>query len=217
MPKAIRIGTRPSRLAFKQVEEVRDLLKKIRFEVVAIETAGDKDKVTSLAGLEKTDFFTRDIEKALQDGQIDAAIHSAKDVETVTPPGLIIVATTRSVSPHECLVSRNSLKLKELPKGAVVGTSSRKRQEAIMRFRKDLIIKNIRGDIDERLKQLDKGIFDAIIVAHAALIRLGYEDRITELISPDIIEPHPLQGRLSVQIRSDRHDMINIFGRINEK
>jgi hydroxymethylbilane synthase len=217
MSKRIRLGTRPSLLALRQAEEIKRSLQHFPFDVISIETEGDRDKTTPLAERESSDFFTYDIEKALLDGRIDAAIHSAKDIEEKIPKGLCIVALTRSISPHECLVSKEDLKLNELPPGAIVGTSSKKRKAAITNFRSDLTVKDIRGNIEERLAQLDRGGFDAIIVAHAASLRLGYQDRITEIIPRHIIEPHPLQGRLAVQVRCDRQDMIEIFRRIDEK
>ncbi|MCG2705223.1 MAG: hydroxymethylbilane synthase, partial [Candidatus Omnitrophica bacterium] len=122
-----------------------------------------------------------------------------------------------SISPLECLVSRGNLSLNELPPGARVGTSSLKRKESLLRFRNDLVVEGIRGNIDERLAQLDSARYDAIIIAHAALIRLGYEQRIAQIIPREIIEPHPLQGRLCVQIRRDRCDLSDIFGSLNEK
>lgn len=215
MKTTVKIGTRPSRLAVRQAEEIRKLLPNIRFEVSAIETIGDRDKLTPISDAEGSDFFTREIESALLTGEIDAAVHSAKDLEEEPPDALVVAAITPSVSPYECLVSRVPQKtLATLPAGAMVGTSSRKRKEAILKFRMDLAVKDIRGDIEERLAQLDRGYYDAIIVAHAALIRLGLEGRISEIISPDIIEPHPLQGRLAVQVRRDRADVIEIFRRI---
>ncbi len=216
MTKPIKIGTRPSPLALKQAEEVRARLPWLCIEVVSIRTLGDNDKVSPLSDKEKSDFFTYEIEQALLNGSIDAAIHSAKDLEAGMPEELIIAATTSTLSPFECLVSEGNLSLKELRRGAIVGTSSRKRKEAITRFRSDLVVKEIRGNIDERLKQLDEGKFDAVIVAHAALIRLGLEHRIAEIIPKEVMEPHPLQGRLAVQIRKDRRDLFNIFRSINE-
>jgi len=212
----IRIGTRPSRLALIQAEEIIKQFPDVNFEVIPIKTKGDKDKTTPLAGRETTDFFTAEIEQALLRGDIDIALHSAKDLELFPPRELIIAATTRSISPLECLVSTGNLKLRDLPKGSVIGTSSRKRKSAIMRFRKDLVVRDIRGNINERLAELDKGKFDAIIVAHAALLRLGHEARIAEIIPTRIIEPHPLQGKLAIQARKDRKDIKDIFGRINE-
>lgn len=216
LSKTIRIGTRPSRLALKQVEEIKKRLPNIYFDVITIETTGDRNKTTPLSEQERSDFFTYEIEEALLEGKIDAAVHSAKDIEDTMPEELIIAAMTHSISPHECLVSKGSLRLEELPLGAAIGTSSKKRKTAIINFRSDLVVKDIRGNIDERLKQLDRGDFDAVIVAHAALLRLGYQNRIAEVIPGSLIEPHPLQGRLAVQVRGDREDMIDIFRRIDE-
>jgi len=213
----LKVGSRPSPLAIKQVEEIESLLPSVRFEVIKIETRGDKDKASSLAGREDSDFFTREIEEALLDGRIDAAVHSAKDLESVMPRGLCIAATTRSISHFECLVSKNGHTLEELPVGAVVGTSSRKRKEAMLRFRPDLIMKDIRGNIDDRLKQLDSGNFDAVIIAHAALIRLRLGERIAQIIPKETVEPHPLQGRLAIQICKDREDLKKIFGSIDAR
>ena len=211
MLKNIRIGTRPSRLALKQVDEIALYLPGINFDIIPIETSGDRDKVTPLSRRENDDFFTYDIERALLEGEIDVAVHSAKDLEETPPAGLVIAAMTHSISPFECLISKRDLKLSELPPGAIVGTSSRKRKTAVTKFRRDLIVKDIRGNIDERIEQLDSGRFDAIITAHAALIRLGLEERISEIIPPDIIKPHPLQGRLSLQVHAERKDLIDLF------
>lgn len=216
MINTYKAGTRPSPLALKQVEEIQKRLPGIGLETVAIHTRGDRDKASSLWNEQETDFFTREIESALLDRSIDMAIHSAKDLEADMPDGLVIAAITSSLSPFECLVSGGNLSLRNLKHGAIVGTSSRKRKEAINRFRPDLVVKDIRGNIDERLKQLDDGKFDAIIVAHAALIRLGLRHRIAEIISKEMMEPHPLQGRLAIQIRKDRQDLFNIFRSLNE-
>ena len=216
MINTYKVGTRPSPLALKQVEEIQKRLPSISLETVAIYTRGDRDKYSSLWNEQETDFFTREIESALLDSSIDMAIHSAKYLETDIPAGLMIAAITSSLSPFECLVSKGNLSLGNLRNGAIVGTSSRKRKEAINRFRPDLAVKDMRGNIDERLKQLDDGKFDAIIVAHAAMIRLGLQYRIAEVISNGIIEPHPLQGRLAIKIREDRQDLFNILRSLNE-
>jgi hydroxymethylbilane synthase len=185
-------------------------------DTIPIETRGDKDKLTSLLGREMGDFFTREIEEALVVGDIDIAVHSAKDLEEIMPEGLMIAALTRSISPFECLVSNAGHSLKSLPSGSRVATSSRRRKDAILRVRPDLIVTDVRGDIDERLAKLDNGDFDSLVVAHAALIRLGYEKRIREMIPSEIMEPHPLQGRLAVQIRRDRADLFEIFRGLND-
>lgn len=217
MPDKIRVGARPSRLALKQVEEVRAYLPWLRMEIIPIETKGDRDKISPLIDHEESDFFTHEVEQALLDKNIDAAVHSAKDLEEKMPTGLVIAALTRSLSPWESLVSRGNRALSDLAQGAIVGTSSSKRKEAISRFRPDLAVKDIRGNIEERLEQLDKGFFDAVIIAHAALLRLGLEHRIAQVIPGEIMAPHPLQGRIAVQIRRERVDLFEIFRGINER
>lgn len=211
MVSILKVGARPSRLAINQVEEIARLVPFVAFDVMTIDTAGDRDKLTPLSEAEDARFFTKEIENALIAGEIDVAIHSAKDLDWPIPEGLEIAATTRSVSRNECLVSRKGQRLDELPTGALVGTSSKKRKEAVLKYRPDLVIKDIRGNIDERLGQLDRGDFDAIVVAQAALIRLGYEAKIAQIIPEYIIEPHPLQGSLAIEIRKDRIDLLELF------
>ena len=217
MSNKIKVGVRPSKLALKQAEEVQELLPWLQMEVISIETAGDKDKKAPLLDHEESDFFTCEIEQALIDRKIDAAVHSAKDLEKNMPEALAIAALTRSISQLESLVSKGNRALWNLERSAIVGTSSSKRKEAVLRFRPDLVVKDIRGNIEERLSQLDKGDFDAVIIAHAALLRLGFGYRISQIIPEDIITPHPLQGRLAVQIRKDRVDLFEIFRRIHGK
>ncbi len=211
MSKTIKAGVRVSPLALKQAQELQQLIPEVSLEIIPIKTSGDEDRVTPLADREESDFFTDAIEKALLDRRIDIGIHSAKDLEKNMPQGLAIIALTKSISPDECLVSRANLTLRQLPQGARVATSSRKRREAILRFRPDLKIVDIRGNIEERLAQLDSGKFEALIVAHAALLRLGYEQRIAEIIPQEIIPAHPLQGRLAVQACKERKDLWEIF------
>jgi len=196
---------------------VLERLPGVRTEVIPIETSGDLDTKSSLLDRGGSDFFTRQIEDALIREEIDVAIHSAKDLSWDLPGQLVIAAITSSISPFECLVSRSGLKLDKLPKGAVIGTSSTKRKAAIVAFRGDLNVEPIRGDIDQRLALLDAGYFDAIITAHAALIRLGYQARITQIIPQDIIQPHPFQGALAIQVHRQRRDLFDIFRSFDEK
>ena len=207
MVQGIKVGIRPSLLAFKQAEEVQHRLSNVVMNIVRIKTAGDLDKVTPLSYRENSDFFTGAIEIALLEGSIDAAIHSAKDLAEEMPAELTLAAMTKTVSPHDCLVALGDQRLEDLPAGSRVGTSSQARKEGILRYRHDLAVKDIRGNVDERLRQLDDGLFDAIVVADAALIRLGWQHRRTQYIPKEIIKPHPLQGRLAIQIRKDRDDL----------
>ena len=213
----IRVGARPSCLALRQVEEVQAQIPDINFKVIPILTKGDQDKTTPLILRENSIFFTYEIEQALLRGEIDTAIHSAKDLEENIPDELSIAAMTKSISRFDCFVSRFGYALDTIPAGSIIGTSSRSRKEGIKGYRKDLIIKSIRGNVDERLEQLDRGEFDAIIVAHAALIRLGSSERIASIIPFNIINPHPLQGRLAIQILKKRQDLKRIFERLHEK
>jgi len=151
MRKKIRIGTRPSKLALKQVEEIISRTDGIDFDIVIIKTKGDRDKETPLAGQEFSDFFTYDIEQRLIYGRIDIAVHSAKDLEPILPKELIIASITASISPFEALASKDNLTLAQLSKDSVIGTSSANRKAAINRYRSDLIVKDIRGNVDERI------------------------------------------------------------------
>lgn len=217
MHRIIRMGVRPSLLAVKQAEEIQNLIPAIHFKTILIETQGDKDKKTPFSTIEGSDFFTWEIEEALLSSRIDTAVHSAKDLEENTPPQLTIAAITASISPYECLVSFGNRRLDDLPYGAKIGTSSSKRKEALLRYRADLRVCGIRGTIEERLRQFDEGKFDAIIMAHAALIRLGLEERIAQIIPVAIIEPHPLQGALAIQVRARDRDLIRLFAILNQK
>ena len=215
-----RVGTRASPLALKQTEEAIGFLKRLdpksEFEVVRIETYGDKDKTTPISEIEGSDFFTREIDEALLRCEIDFAVHSAKDVANELADGLTIAAVTKSVDPHDALVSKGNLKLDELPVGATIGTSSQRRKEQLKRYRPDFKIVNIRGAIEERLAFLD-GNLDAIVIAASALVRLGLETRIAERMPFTIMKPHPLQGSLAVVARREDLNLISFLSRIDTR
>ncbi len=217
--KTTSIGTRRSPLALKQAEEVIALFKKdclgLDFRIVKIETFGDKDRTRPLEKLEGTDFFTREIEQALLQRRVDLAVHSAKDLPDVLPRGLEIAAILKSIDPYDVLVSKNNLKLKELPYAAKIGTSSLRRKSQLKAFREDFQIFALRGNIEERLKKLEESDLDAIVIAAAGLVRLGLEDRITERLSFDVLKPHPLQGSLAIEIRADDTEMKNLAAKLD--
>ncbi|PIP68165.1 MAG: hydroxymethylbilane synthase, partial [Candidatus Omnitrophica bacterium CG22_combo_CG10-13_8_21_14_all_43_16] len=148
MQRIYRVGTRTSPLALKQVEEVFDVLKKfypgVEPEVIGIDTYGDKDKVTPVSDIEGTDFFTREIDKALLKNEIDFAVHSAKDLPDELRDGLTIAAITYPIDPFDALVSKSGLTLDKLPEGARIGTSSLRRKEQLNKYRKDFGIVDIR-------------------------------------------------------------------------
>lgn len=216
--RKLRVGTRRSPLALRQVEEVISALKAIpdlKVEIVGIDTYGDRDKVTPISDMEGTDFFTREIDQALLKGEIDFAVHSAKDLPDVIPNGIKIVAITRSIDPYDALVSRNSLKIDKLPPGARIGASSSRRKEQLRKYRSDFNIIDIRGTIEERLRLLRRprndGELDAIIVAACALVRLGLQHRIAQRIPFEILKPHTLQGCLAVEAREDNKELMDLL------
>ncbi len=213
----VRAGTRPSRLALRQVEEIKQRFKDISLDPVTIKTKGDKDKITPLALKGNSNFFTYELEQALLNKEIDIAIHSAKDLEEDIRPELIIAATTKSINEFDCLVARGNFTLDTLPVNSKIGTSSINRRKGITNYRNDLICKDIRGNIEERLAQLGRGDFNAIVVAQAALIRLGLEGLKLQIIPFEIIKPHPLQGRLAIQALREREDLAKFFGEIDGK
>jgi len=197
------MGTRPSPLAIKQAEEVKTIFPFLHFKVIPIQTTGDKDKKTSLSNVEGSDFFTKEIDDALLSAKIDIGIHSAKDLPQILPKGLVVAFETESISPNDALVSRGNLKLAQLPKNSRVGSSSVRRKSQLLVLRKDLQIVDIRGTVGERIALVDSGRIDALVVAHAALIRLGLEQRIAEVFGLDIFDAHPKQGKLSLVVREE--------------
>lgn len=216
-----RIGTRRSPLALKQVDEVLGLLKEFYpdfgAQVVTIDTCGDKDKVTPISDIEGTDFFTREIDDTLLRGDIDFAVHSAKDMPDEIKAGLFIAAVTKPLDSSDSLVSKNDLKLSELPFAAKIGVSSARRKAQLKNFRPDLKVTDIRGNIQERLKRLEETDLEAIVVATCALIRLGLKNKITQMLPLEILKPHPLQGSLAVVARKDNPDLIKFLSRIDSR
>ncbi|MFH1958000.1 MAG: hydroxymethylbilane synthase [bacterium] len=181
----------------------------IRFEVKTYNTSGDMDKTTPISEIDGSDFFTDFLEKALLNGEIDIAVHSAKDLPDKISDGLVIAAVTRSIDPYDVLISKNNLSLSELPNGAKIATSSIRRKEQLKKYRPDFQILDIRGNIEERLAKLDNSNLDGIVIAAAGLIRLGLENRITQKIPFEILVPHPMQGALAIETRKDNEEMIN--------
>lgn len=201
---ALRIGTRASKLALAQTNYVAGRLREahpgLEIELVEITTAGDRDQASALS--EGVGWFTSTIQQALQAGEIDVAVHSFKDLPTKRPEGLVIAAVPVREDPRDALVSRSGKTLLELPAGAVVGTSSPRREAQIRGIRADLDIRPIRGNVDTRLRKLDDGEYDAIVLALAGLRRLGLEDRVTQVFGLYDIVPAPAQGVIAVECRA---------------
>jgi hydroxymethylbilane synthase len=215
MANTYRVGTRTSPLALRQVEEVLLALRRFypdfKAAIVGIDTYGDKDKITPISQIEGTDFFTREIDEALLKDKVDFSVYSAKDLPDVLREGLVIAAQTKSIDPYDALISRNNLKLSELPHGARIGTSSIRRKTQLSKYRDDFDIVDIRGNIGERLERLDAEKLDAIVIAACGLVRLGLEKRIAQRIPLEIITPHPLQGALAILTRSDSKKIIKLL------
>lgn len=203
----LRIGSRNSLLARRQTTEflslLQTLLPAVQTETLNYATPGDRDRTTPLPIVEAEDFFTRDLDNALRSGEIDLAIHSTKDLPAQPSPGLAIAAILPSVARWDALVSRDHLRLDELAAGARVGTSSRRRIDNLTHLRHDLTLCDIRGNVPDRLAQMDAGQYDALVLAVAGLTRLGLADRITEIFPREVFPVTAGQGSLAVLVRSD--------------
>lgn len=201
------IGTRASKLALWQAEWVKSEIEKRnpgqQVSLEKIKTTGDKILDVPLAKVGGKGLFVKEIEEALLARRIHLAVHSMKDVPTVLPDALHLRAITKREDPRDALISRDGKKLSGLAKGASVGTSSLRRQAQLLKTRPDLKIVQLRGNLDTRLRKLDEGLFDAVIVAGAGLNRLGFADRITELLDPEVSLPAIGQGALGIETRKD--------------
>jgi len=201
----IRLGTRASALARWQADWVLARLQErgARVTLVPISTSGDRDQHLPVDQLGGQGVFTKEIQRALLDDRIDLAVHSLKDLPTAAVEGLSLAAVPSRAPAGDVLVSRRYPRLSELPEGAVVGTGSLRRQSQLLHYRADLKVQEIRGNVDTRLRKLDEGQFDAIVLAEAGLQRLGLADRITELVPPSILLPAVGQGALGLETRAD--------------
>lgn len=207
---SITVGARASRLSKAQVTEVFQLLPHISYTPLWIMTKGDNDKSTSLRSLEQTDFFTHEIERLQLEGHCRVSIHSAKDLPKELLPGLEVIAITKGLDKRDSLVFKD--KKQELPTQARIGTSSIRREEALKKWRSDLIFVDIRGDIEERLALLQNGQIDALVVAECALIRLN----LTHL--PRLIleqETAKYQGQLAIIGRTGDDEMKELFQKVS--
>ncbi len=221
MEQIYKAGTRTSPLALKQVDEVLASLRKIyprlKVEVIGIDTCGDKDKSKPISTIEGSDFFTREIDEVLLKGEIDFAVHSAKDLPDKIAKGLKVAAITASIDPRDVLVSKGNLRLSKLPIGAKIGTSSLRRKSQLKAYRDDFEIIDIRGNIGDRLKILGNNDLDAILIAAAGLIRLGLEDEISQRLPVDIMQPHPYQGALAVVVRREDRTLFKLLSVLDNK
>ena len=203
--KPIRVGTRGSLLARTQTGLVVDQLRGLghAVETVTISTQGDSRADVPIAAIGGDGVFVRELERALLEQRIDVAVHSLKDLPTEETPGLTVACVPARAMPFDVLVAREPCTLESLRPGAVVGTSSVRRVAQVKAVRGDVDIRGIRGNVDTRLRRLDAGDYDCLILAGAGLERLGLAGRITQVLRPDAFWPAVSQGALGIQIRCD--------------
>jgi hydroxymethylbilane synthase len=202
----LRIATRKSPLALWQAEHVAALLRAahpdLAVELKPMTTKGDRIQDRSLAAIGGKGLFIKELEVALEEGHADLAVHSMKDVPGELPAGFVIGAVLPRADPYDALIATRYARLAELPHAARVGTSSLRRQAQLLALRADLRIEGLRGNVDTRLRRLEEGHLDAIILACAGLVRLGWESRITARLEPDICLPAVSQGVIGIECRS---------------
>jgi len=203
----LRIATRKSQLALWQAEHVAALIRKahpgITVELLPMSTKGDRIQDRSLAAIGGKGLFIKELEAALEDRRADMAVHSMKDVPGDLPGGLMIAAVLPRADARDALITRGPLRLEDLPRGARLGTSSLRRQAQLLAARPDLRIEALRGNVDTRLRRLDNGELDAIVLACAGLTRLGLESLIGARLDPNVSVPAVGQGVIGIECRTD--------------
>lgn len=220
MKAVLKIGTRQSLLALWQSNHIAACLRKQypECEVVLkkIVTKGDRILDVPLAQIGGKGLFTKEIEEDLLSGEVDLAVHSLKDMPTVLPEGLCLTAITERANVGDAFVSNKYDSFAELPLGAVVGTSSLRRKAQLLAARPDLTIRDLRGNVDTRLRKLDEGLYDAVILAAAGLERLGHGDRIKAVIPSSVCLPAVGQGALAIECRTDDAEVRQMLDFLND-
>ena len=216
MNRSVIIGTRGSDLALWQANYVKAQLEerfpKTNFEIKVISTTGDEVLNIALSKIGDKGLFTRQIESQLLDGSIDLAVHSLKDLQTSQPDGLRIGAVCEREISNDVFISRTGQPIQELPRGARVATGSLRRRSQLLSFRPDLIVEEIRGNVPTRLRKFDESDIDGMILAYAGLNRLGFSERITQLIPTDIMLPAVGQGAVAIEVRDGNDDVNRMVG-----
>ncbi len=207
------IATRESRLALWQAEHVQSLLAGLGHQVglLGMTTRGDQILDRSLSKVGGKGLFVKELELALEDGRADLAVHSLKDVPMELPAGFVLACVMQREDPRDAWVSNRFASLSDLPQGAEVGTSSLRRMALLRAMRPDLKIEALRGNLDTRLKKLDEGQYDGIVLAAAGLMRLGLKDRIRSTFEPAHMLPAAGQGALGIEVRTERADVIELL------
>jgi hydroxymethylbilane synthase len=217
--KLVSIGTRRSRLAQVQSQWVLDALQKLypetTFGLTTIVTTGDKNKTTPIEKLPIWGAFVKEIQDSLLNHKIDIAVHSLKDLPVEELSGLRIAAITQRIDPRDVLISRSG-DLDSLPSGSLIGTGSPRRTAELLAYRPDLKAAKIRGNVDTRLKKLENGEFDAIIIAAAGLLRLGWKNKITQYLPLEHFLPEAGQAAMAVEVRADDQEMMEMIKPLND-
>ncbi len=215
----VKIATRGSKLALYQTNKVKEELEKRfpgkTFELLIIKTKGDKILDVALSKAGDKGFFTRELENALLKNEADMAVHSLKDMPTELPEGLKIAGVLKRGEVRDALVSKHGKKLTELDETDIVATSSLRRKAQLLNFNNKLTVVDIRGNVDTRLQKMDDGYCTAMVVAAAGLQRLGFQDKITEILDPKIMAPAVSQGAIAIEIRNDDPDIESMVSEIN--
>lgn len=220
----LRLGTRGSPLAVAQTEQVRRLLAAARpdlartrgFEIVVVQTTGDRVLNRTLADIGGKGLFTKELEEALFDGRVDLAVHSMKDMPTWLPAGLVLAATPAREDPRDVLISRSGAGLGALPPGAVVGTAGLRRQAQVLERRPDLRVVPLRGNVRTRLDKLAAGEVDATLLALAGLKRLDLAEVAAEILETDVMLPAAGQGAVAIETRADDAETRSLVGAIDD-
>ncbi len=201
----IRIGSRGSALALWQAEHVRQRLAVLGHEAAirVITTTGDRIQDRRLEQVGGKGAFLKEIEEAMLAGEVDLAVHSLKDVPIALPAGLRLCAVLERADPRDAVLSSAGLALKRLPAGARVGTTSLRRRAQVAALRPDLVVQDLRGNVDTRIRKLREGVCDAVLLAVAGLERLGRRGEVTEILEPDVFLPAPGQGAIALECRQD--------------
>ena len=220
-PKKLVIASRESMLAMWQAEHIKGRLKALypdcEVEILGMTTRGDQILDRTLSKIGGKGLFIKELEQALQDGRADLAVHSIKDVPMELPEGFALAAIGERASPFDAFVSNQYARLEEMPEGAIVGTSSLRREAQLRAKFPHLTIQPLRGNVQTRLSKLDNGDYDAVILAAAGLQRLGLEGRIREILSPADSLPAAGQGALGIEIAARRTDLADILRPLNHE
>ena len=221
MKAVVRIGTRGSQLAFYQAELVKNRIQKdfplLTVEIVKIKTGGDMIRRGGTAPLVTKRIYTKEIEEALLGSEVDLAVHSAKDLGVLLPEGLTLGAVLEREDPRDCLISKDHKKISQLPLGARIGTSSLRRKMQLLRWNPELIVEELHGNVDSRVRKIQEGEYDGVVLAHAGIKRLGLLNYVAEIFPEDCFYPAPGQGVIAVESRTGDGELTEILKTINHE